>query len=66
MTPFSLQRGRVPLLISLPHDGSHIPDDIRVRMQPAARCSPDTDWHVGRLYEPLADALGASVLKPTA
>jgi N-formylglutamate deformylase len=35
-------------------------------MRPAARRSPDTDWHVGRLYEPLAQALGASVLKPLA
>jgi N-formylglutamate deformylase len=66
MTTFSLQRGRVPLLISLPHDGSFIPDDISARMLPAARRSPDTDWHVGRLYEPLAQALGASVLKPLA
>ena len=66
MANFTLQRGRVPLLISLPHDGSFIPDDIAARMQPAARRSPDTDWHVGRLYEPLAQALGASVLKPLA
>jgi N-formylglutamate deformylase len=66
MTNFTLQRGRAPLLISLPHDGSFIPDDIAVRMHPAARCSPDTDWHVGRLYEPLAQLLGASVLKPLA
>jgi N-formylglutamate deformylase len=66
MTNFTLQRGRVPLLISLPHDGSFIPDDIAARMHPAARRSPDTDWHVGRLYEPLAQALGASVLKPLA
>src|SRR6185312_7392958 len=36
------------------------------RMPPAARRSPDTDWHVARLYEPLAEALGASVLKPAA
>ncbi|MET4568256.1 N-formylglutamate deformylase [Rhodanobacter soli] len=66
MTTFTLQRGRVPLLISLPHDGSFIPDDIAARMRPAARRAPDTDWHVGRLYEPLAQALGASVLKPMA
>jgi N-formylglutamate deformylase len=66
MTTFTLQRGRVPLLISLPHDGSFIPGDIAERMRPAARRSPDTDWHVGRLYEPLAQALGASVLKPKA
>ena len=66
MDTFSLHRGRVPLLISLPHDGSFIPDDIAARMRPAARRSPDTDWHVGRLYAPLAEALGASVLKPRA
>lgn len=66
MTTFTLHRGCVPLLISLPHDGSFIPDEIAARMQPAARRSPDTDWHVARLYEPLAEALGASVLKPRA
>lgn len=66
MANFTLQRGRVPLLISLPHDGSFIPDAIAARMRPAARRSPDTDWHVGRLYGPLAQALGASVLKPLA
>lgn len=66
MANFTLQRGRAPLLISLPHDGSFIPDDIAARMHPAARRSPDTDWHVARLYEPLARHLGASVLKPLA
>ncbi len=66
MSPFTLHRGRVPLLISLPHDGSFIPENITVRMHPAARRSPDTDWHVGRLYESLARELGASVLKPRA
>jgi len=66
MDIFTLHRGRVPLLISLPHDGSFIPTDIADRMRPAARRSPDTDWHVARLYEPLAEALGASVLKPRA
>jgi N-formylglutamate deformylase len=64
MNTFTLKRGSSPLLISLPHDGSFIPDDIAARMLPAARRSPDTDWHVGRLYEPLAQKLGASVLKP--
>lgn len=61
---FTLDRGTAPLLISLPHDGSHIPEAIASRMHPAARRAPDTDWHVGRLYEPLAKELGASVLRP--
>lgn len=66
MDTFTLRRGRVPLLISLPHDSSFIPPPIAARMRPPARRSPDTDWHVGRLYEPLAQVLGASVLRPLA
>ena len=61
----TLTRGTAPLLISLPHDGSVIPADIAERMTPVARRSLDTDWHVGRLYAPLAEALGASVLRPS-
>ena len=66
MSTYTLHRGTAPLLISLPHDGSAIPDAISARMLPAAQRSVDTDWHVGRLYQPLADALGASVLRPVA
>ena len=66
MSTYTLHRGTAPLLISLPHDGSHIPEAIAARMRPAAQRSVDTDWHVGRLYESLAKTLGASVLKPMA
>ncbi|WP_430388571.1 N-formylglutamate deformylase [Dyella sp. 20L07] len=66
MSTYTLHRGTAPLLISLPHDGSHIPEAIAARMHPAAQRSVDTDWHVGRLYTSLATALGASVLKPVA
>lgn len=58
-----LHRGRIPLLVSLPHDGSDIPEALRLRMTPAARAAPDTDWHVARLYA-FARDLGASVLVP--
>lgn len=63
MNNVTLHRGSAPLLISLPHDGSAIPSDIATRMCVAARASPDTDWHVGQLYD-FARELGASVLKP--
>ncbi len=59
-----LHRGQVPLLVSLPHDGSHIPAELAVRMVPAARAAPDTDWFVSRLYDFVRD-LGASVLVPS-
>ena len=60
---FTLHRGRASLLVSLPHDGSEIPDALAARMTPAARRAPDTDWHVARLYE-FARELGASILVP--
>jgi N-formylglutamate deformylase len=58
-----LWSGTRPLLISLPHDGVALPDAIAARMTPAARAVPDTDWHVGRLYD-FARSLGASILRP--
>lgn len=58
---FTLQTGRSPLLISVPHDGRHIPDDIRCRMTPAGAAIPDTDWHVAELYGFVRD-MGASLL----
>ena len=66
METFTLTRGSAPLLISLPHNGSYIPDELAKRMYPRARRSPDTDWHVAQLYEPLAADFGASVIKPVA
>lgn len=63
METFTLHRGKAPLLVSLPHDGSAIPDAIAARMTPQARRAPDTDWHVARLYA-FARELGASMLVP--
>ena len=63
MDIFSLQQGRAPLLVSLPHDGWQIPLDLAKRMTPAARRAPDTDWHVSWLYS-FASELGASILAP--
>lgn len=62
-TTFSLHRGSAPLLVSLPHDGTGVPDDIAGRLVPEARKVPDTDWWVSRLYA-FARDLGASVLVP--
>ncbi len=65
MQTFVLERGRAPLLVSLPHDGSWIPDALSERMSLAAREAPDTDWHVGRLYA-VARAFDASIIRPFA
>ena len=60
---FRLHRGSAPLLISLPHDGENLPVEVMARLTPDARRLPDTDWHVGRLYD-FARELGASILRP--
>ncbi|MCW5650455.1 MAG: N-formylglutamate deformylase [Ramlibacter sp.] len=58
-----LHRGTVPLLVSMPHVGTLIPDDLKDGYQPRALAVEDTDWHLHRLYDFLP-ALGASVLRP--
>lgn len=63
MDIFSLHRGSVPLLISLPHDGVEIPASLAATMTRTARRVPDTDWHVAQLYA-FARELGASMLVP--
>jgi N-formylglutamate deformylase len=60
---YTLHRGSAPLLISLPHNGSAIPQDIAARMTPLAQRSPDTDWHVAELYA-FAREMGASIIRP--
>ena len=61
---FHLHQGSAPLLVSIPHNGTRVPDDIAARLTPEARRVPDTDWHVEQLYA-FARELGASVLVPT-
>ncbi|MCE4536383.1 N-formylglutamate deformylase [Pelomonas sp. P7] len=64
MSVYQLQQGRVPLLISLPHVGTEIPAEIAGQLVSRALASEDSDWHLERLYRPLAEALGASLLVP--
>ncbi len=64
MDIFRLTPGTTPLLISVPHAGTHVPDDIAERFTPAARALPDTDWHVDWLYG-FAAALDAGLLVAT-
>lgn len=64
MKPFEFRAGRIPLLVSMPHTGTYIPEAIGARLTPAALALPDTDWHLERLYDFL-EGLGASVLVAT-
>ena len=60
---FTLQRGSVPMLVSMPHIGTDIPLELQSCYLPRALDVEDTDWHLKRLYDFLP-ALGVSVLQP--
>jgi N-formylglutamate deformylase len=63
MPLYMLHRGRTPLLVSLPHAGTHMPPDIAATLQPRALQVEDTDWHLDKLYA-FATELGASLITP--
>ena len=64
MEPFRYIPGTIPLVVSIPHCGTHVPASILARLKPAAKQLPDTDWHVDRLYD-FARELGAHLLIAT-
>ena len=64
MELFRFRQGTRPLLVSMPHVGTHIPDLLKRRMMPIAHTVPDTDWHLEQLYD-FAEELGASILVAT-
>jgi N-formylglutamate deformylase len=61
---FTLHRGCAPLLVSLPHVGTVIPDALKPRFVERALAVEDTDWHLDALYAFARDELGASLLVP--
>ncbi len=60
---FNLVRGGTPLLVSLPHVGTVIPEELRGRFVERALAVEDTDWHLDRLYD-FVRGLGASLIVP--
>jgi N-formylglutamate deformylase len=56
-----LSPGSSPLVISVPHAGTAVPEDLVPRLTPLALTLPDTDWHVHRLYD-FAPAMGAAMI----
>ncbi len=58
---FKFKQGSIPLLVSMPHVGTDIPDDIAARLTPCASARADTDWHLEQLYA-FAAEMGASTI----
>lgn len=62
--PYLLRRGSRPLLISMPHVGTHVPADIAGKLNDKGNTLADTDWHLPRLYA-FAEAMDVSILIAT-
>jgi N-formylglutamate deformylase len=58
---FRFKQGEVPLLVSMPHVGTDIPDEVAAMLAPCAQVRADTDWHLAELYG-FAQELGASTI----
>jgi N-formylglutamate deformylase len=58
---FRFKAGQLPLLVSMPHVGTDIPDDVAAMLAPCAQPRADTDWHLAELYG-FAEEMGASTL----
>jgi formiminoglutamase len=59
MTPpawLSVRRADTPLILAIPHGGQTIPSEMMPRFVSPWIALRDADWHIGDLYEGLADA----------
>jgi formiminoglutamase len=59
--PYDFVQGTTPLLISMPHPGLLLPDEVADLLTPEARALSDTDWHIPQLYG-FAAQMGVSLL----
>ncbi|MBG1232661.1 N-formylglutamate deformylase [Aestuariivirga litoralis] len=53
MNPVEVIQGDGPVILGLPHGGTHVPADIGMRLNHNGKLLADTDWHITRLYDGL-------------
>ncbi len=56
--------GTAPIIVSIPHTGTFVPEPLLERFMPPAKQLPDTDWHLEQLYS-FAHELGVHLLVAT-
>lgn len=61
MTWLTVTRGDAPLLVSMPHTGTTLPDGIENDLVSRELALHDTDWWIDRLYD-FAAGLGATIV----
>lgn len=62
-TTYSLSKGNIGMLISMPHNGQKIPKAIADTMTDSAKNITDTDWYMDKLYD-FSAAMGIYTLTP--
>ena len=62
MRSFHLTQGDTPVLVSVPHAGTHLTPQVEAGLSHRGLSLIDTDWHIPRLYDFL-DALGVGRLE---
>jgi formiminoglutamase len=63
MTPVQVHEGDSPVILGLPHTGTHVPPGLWKRLNPLGQTLADTDWHIERLYDGLLP--GATTVRAT-
>lgn len=53
MTDVEVIRGAGPVVLGLPHTGTHVPDEVARALNETGRALADTDWHIDRLCDGL-------------
>lgn len=53
MNPVEVVSGDAPVVLGVPHSGTHLPAEIWDRLNATGQKLADTDWHVDRLYSGL-------------
>ncbi|KTC91814.1 MULTISPECIES: N-formylglutamate deformylase [Legionella] len=64
MELFNYLPGTVPVILSIPHAGTYVPDNLLQRFTQPAKRLPDTDWHLEQLYA-FAHKMGIHMLVAT-
>ncbi|PYB77597.1 N-formylglutamate deformylase [Rhizobium wuzhouense] len=63
MTVVDVVKGSSPVILGLPHTGTHVPPEIWARLNENGRLIADTDWYIETLYDGLLP--GATMVRAT-
>lgn len=61
--PVEVVEGDGPVVLGLPHTGTYVPTEVRVKLNALGRGLADTDWNIHKLYDGLLP--GATTVRAT-